>query len=172
MGVQIYVETWINGFSDVLRKCFGKCVIHLVPFGNILKRDDAVGIYILSKLRKMLKNNAPQHVKIHEARLNVETILQRIPNRDIVIFFDAVKTNDSPGTVIFTKLSSAKYGFFATHNIPLKVLLDSKSMLENSYLLGVVPYDLSIGEGLSPLVKNVADNIVNNLYKIIRGEYA
>jgi hypothetical protein len=67
-------------------------------------------------------------------------------------------------------LSTAKFGFFATHNIPLKVLLEYRLMLDNSYLLGVVPYDLSVGEGLSPFVKTVADYIVDELYRIVRCE--
>ncbi len=165
------MESWINEFNDVLTKSYGKCVVHLVPFGNNLKRDDGVGIYILSKLRKMLKNNLSPHVKIHTITLNVETILRRISSRDVVIIFDAVKTNNQPGTVVFTNLSSTNYGFFATHNIPLKVLLEYKSMLDNSYLLGIVPYDLSVGEGLSPLIKTVADSIVDELYRMIRCEF-
>jgi hydrogenase maturation protease len=165
------VEAWIIEFNDVLSKNYGKRVVHFVPLGNSLKRDDGVGIYILSKLRKMLKNNLPSYVKIHAARPNVEAIIHRIPSRDIVIFFDAVMMNNHPGTIVFTSLSSAKYGFFATHNIPLKVLLEYRLMLDNSYLLGVVPYDLSVGEGLSPFIKTVADNIVDELYRMVRCEF-
>jgi hydrogenase maturation protease len=164
------VDAWICEFSHLLSKNYGKCVVHLVPLGNSLKRDDGVGIYILNRLRKMLKNNHPSYIKIHAARLSVETIMQRIPSQDTVIFFDAVMTNYKPGTIIFTNLSTAKFGFFATHNIPLKVLLEYRLMLDNSYLLGVVPYDLSVGEGLSPFVKTVADYIVDELYRIVRCE--
>ncbi len=164
------MDAWINQFNDVLSKNYGKRVVHLIPLGNSLKRDDGVGIYILNRLRKMLKDNLPSHVKIHAAKPNVETIIHRIPSQDTVIFFDAVMTNNQPGSIVFTSLSSAKYGFFATHNIPLKVLLEYRLMLDNSYLLGVVPYDLSVGEGLSPLIKTVADYIIDELYRIVRCE--
>jgi hydrogenase maturation protease len=164
------VDAWICEFSHLLSKNYGKCVVHLVSLGNSLKRDDGVGIYILNRLGKMLKNNLPPHVKIHTPRPSVEAIIHRIPSQDTVIFFDAVMTNNKPGTIIFTSLSKAKFGFFATHNIPVKILLQYRSMLNNSYLLGVVPYDLSLGEGLSPLVKTVADYIVDELYRIVRFE--
>ncbi len=161
------METWIANFDDVLNKFYGKSTIHFVPFGNPIRRDDAVGIYIVHKLMKIIKNKRIVGLKIHLARNNIDSIFSKIQHNDLVIIFDAIRADIEPGSIIFTSLNSAKYGLFGTHNIPLKIMFDFKLLPEKSYILGVVPYDLGIGKGLSPYIKNIADEIVKILYKKI-----
>jgi hypothetical protein len=36
-------------------------------------------------------------------------------------------------------------------------------LLDNSYLLGIVPQDTNVGEGLTPIVKDSADKVLTAL---------
>lgn len=158
---------WYAQFSDVVSKNFGKTTIHFVPFGNNFRSDDGVGIYIINRLRKKLGNNRISCIKIHLVKLIIESIFNDVNRGDLVIVFDCVRANAPPGAILFERISSTKFGFFGTHNIPLKLILEHKSLMDNSYLLGIVPYDLSIGDKLSSIVKGAADEVVDLIYRSI-----
>ena len=64
-----------------------------------------------------------------------------------------------PGEVVFLPMAGTKYGFFGTHNIPLK-LVPGLERLEEFYLVGVQPASLEVGEGLSEKVRESVDEIV------------
>ncbi|MEM3491674.1 MAG: hydrogenase maturation protease [Nitrososphaerota archaeon] len=162
-----YVDNWYTQFDNILRENFGKTTIHLIPFGNNLRSDDGVGIYIINELRKKLRNKKNNYIKIHSMKFIMETIFNYMQKSDLIIVLDAVRANYPPGTILFERISSTKFGFFGTHNIPLKLILERQSLMDYSYLLGVVPYDLSIGEKLSTIVKSAADEIVDLLYRSI-----
>lgn len=161
------VDNWYTQFNDILRENFGKTTIHLIPFGNSLRSDDGVGIYIINELRKKIRNKKNNYIKIHSMKFIMETIFNYMQKGDLIIVLDAVRANYPPGTILFERISSTKFGFFGTHNIPLKLILERQSLMDYSYLLGVVPYDLSIGEKLSTIVKSAADEIVDLLYRSI-----
>jgi len=162
-----YVDNWYTQFDNILRENFGKTTIHLIPFGNNLRSDDGVGIYIINELRKKIRNKKNNYIKIHSMKFIMETIFNYMKKGDLIIVLDAVRANYPPGTILFERISSTKFGFFGTHNIPLKLILERQSLMDYSYLLGVVPYDLSIGEKLSTIVKSAADEIVDLLYRSI-----
>lgn len=161
------MHNWYIQFNDVLSKNFGKTTIHLIPFGNSLRSDDGVGIYIINKLRKKIRNKRLNYIKIHSVKFTMESIFNNIKKGDLIIVLDAVRANYPPGTIVFESMTSTKFGFFGTHNIPLKIILERQSLMDYSYLLGVVPYDLNIGEKLSSVVKSSADKVIDLLYRLI-----
>ncbi|MEM2550468.1 MAG: hydrogenase maturation protease, partial [Nitrososphaerota archaeon] len=114
-----------------------------------------------------IRNKKNNYIKIHSMKFIMETIFNYMQKGDLIIVLDAVRANYPPGTILFERISSTKFGFFGTHNIPLKLILERQSLMDYSYLLGVVPYDLSIGEKLSTIVKSAADEIVDLLYRSI-----
>jgi hydrogenase maturation protease len=75
-----------------------------------------------------------------------------------VIFIDAVAAPGPPGTVVFGLLADfPEAGSFSTHRLALSF---SGRFLEEAgktvSLLGIVPSDLSFGEGLTPAVARTA----------------
>lgn len=161
------MDVWLKDLNEILSKNHNNAYVHFIPFGNNFRSDDGVGIYIVNKLRKKLRNNKPSFIKIHTVKLNLESLFRNFSKDDLLIIFDAVQVNAPPGTVVFTGMPSAKFGFFGTHNIPLRLILEYQSILERSYLLGIVPHDLSIGEELSPVVRKAADEVVDLIYRSI-----
>jgi hydrogenase maturation protease len=133
----------------------------LVGVGNELKSDDAAGLEIVSSLRKMLGVSPAPGVKIHPCTPMPERLLSRLASGEgRVVVFDAVEASAGPGQVIFRSMGDTKYGFFGTHNIPLKLVPGLGEHLGDFFLVGVQPESLEVGLSLSETVRESVDEIV------------
>jgi Ni,Fe-hydrogenase maturation factor len=74
-----------------------------------------------------------------------------------------------PGEVILASLGDSKFGFFATHNIPLSLIPSLSANLENVYVGGVEPGELEVGEGLSDSVRSSVAKITSVVESALRG---
>ena len=139
----------------------GRCQVHLVGVGNELKSDDAAGLEIASSLRKTLGTSPARGVKIHSFSPMPERLLSKLASGEgRVIVFDAVEASASPGQVVFRSMADTKYGFFGTHNIPLKLIPGLGQRLGDFFLVGVQPGALDVGQGLSEPVRESVNEIV------------
>ncbi len=82
---------------------------------------------------------------------------------------DAVEANREPGAIVCSSLREAKFGFFATHNLPVKILPEVAGNLDESYVVGVQPESVEVGEGLSEKVKASSDQLVAAMTAMIGG---
>ena len=138
-----------------------RCPLHLVGVGNELKSDDAAGLEIASSLRKMLGASPASGVKIHARTPMPERLLSKLATGEgRVVVFDAVEASASPGQVVFRSFADTKYGFFGTHNIPLKLVPGLEDHLGSFFLVGVQPESLEVGLSLSEKVRESVDEIV------------
>lgn len=159
-------EEWVNHLREVLDNCSVNKPLHIIGYGNTLRQDDGVGIYIVFNLMGKISKK-PKYVYIHPTSKNIEYILKKISKNSLIIICDAVKIDAEPGTVVFTEFKNLKYDFLDTHNISLSFILEKSSIIENSYLLGIVPQNVDIGEELTPIVKNSADKVIRRLTELI-----
>ncbi|MEM3398721.1 MAG: hydrogenase maturation protease [Nitrososphaerota archaeon] len=157
---------WIKYVESILENCDEENPLHVFGYGNVLRRDDGVGLYIISNLLKTIKEK-PKYIHIHPASTVIERKLNKIPKSSKILVIDAVKVEGAPGAIIFTEFKKVESYILDTHNISLKFILEAKSQLENSYLLGIIPEDTSIGEELTPVVRQSADEIVTHLRSIL-----
>lgn len=135
--------------------------IDLVGVGNLLRGDDAVGIEVASRLRSRL-GRSQKRFKVHPASQTPEMVLSKLAATAArVVVFDAVEASSPPGTIVCSSLGDTKYGFFATHNVPLKLVPGVGSRLDDFYVVGVQPLSLEVTEGLSEAAGRAADAIVD-----------
>ena len=135
--------------------------VHLVGVGNELKTDDAAGLEIASGLRSRLGVSPAPGVRIHSFTQMPERLLSKLASgRGRIVVFDAVEASAKPGEVVFRPLADTKYGFFGTHNIPLKLVPGLGERLGDLYLVGVQPESLEVGIGLSETVRQSVNEIV------------
>ena len=133
--------------------------ILFVGIGNLLKRDDGVGVYISSKI-KIINNRSS---------LTVETGLENYIGKinslkpDILVLIDCVEMNSVPGTFKLLEVNQIQDHTFNTHNISLKRLSEFFEM--PVYILAVQPEKVDFGENISFLVKNIADKIIEQINK-------
>jgi hydrogenase maturation protease len=129
--------------------------ILFVGIGNLLKKDDGVGVYISTNIKNTLKIS----------RLTVEVSLENYIGKinsldpDILVLIDCVDMAAAPGTHKLMSISRIQDLTFNTHNISLSKLSEFFKM--NVYLLGIQPEKIDFGENMSYIVKEEADKIIN-----------
>jgi hydrogenase 3 maturation protease len=141
--------------------------LQLAGVGNPIRKDDSVGMFIVSKLRKKLGARPNNQVRIYPP-LTPELLFSKISLKtSSLIIFDAVEQNSAPGSIIFANIADTKFGYFATHNVPLKLIPNLSKRMANIFVLGIQPEDTDIGEGLTEVVLNSANEVVAKLETFI-----
>jgi hydrogenase maturation protease len=134
--------------------------LHLVGVGNPLRRDDSVGLHIVSRLVTKLGRRPRRNLFVHPPASTPERLLSRVDcAKGRVLIFDAVASGGQPGRVILASLDDSKFGYFATHNVPIRVLPGVAANPSNVYVAGIEPESLDVGEELSEAVLASANSI-------------
>ncbi len=125
--------------------------------GNILKRDDGVGVYISSRIINRKNISA----------LTVETSLENYIGKinslspDILVLIDCVDLKLPPGNFKLLDINQIQDLTFNTHNISLKRISEFFPM--PVYILGIQPEDIHFGENISYIVEEIAEKIINQI---------
>ena len=130
----------------------------LVGVGNPLRRDDGIGPWIIGAVRAAAA--AGTKVRVLDAQ-DVPENFAPVIARDAclnVVFIDAVAAPGPAGTSVFGPLADfVEAPSFSTHKLALSL---SARFLEAAgkriFLLGIVPGDLSFGEGFTSEVERTA----------------
>jgi hydrogenase maturation protease len=167
------IATEQDNWQSRVRSCLNSSSLNdnpvtLAGIGNPIKCDDSVGLYIISQLRRKFGANPAKGVWAEPPSYNPESVFSKIGKRTGIIF-DAVECNRKPGTIIFANVGESKYGFFATHNVPLKLVPGIAENSSKIFVLGVQPANTEVGEGLSPEVIASANKIVELVSELISG---
>lgn len=131
--------------------------ILFVGIGNILKKDDGVGVYISSNIKNTSKLSALT------VEVSIENYIGKINSLDpdILVLIDCMDIGSTPGAHKLMPISKINDLTFNTHNISLKRLSDFFKM--PVYLLGIQPEKVDFGENISYLVKEEAEKIINTI---------
>jgi len=136
-----------------------------VGIGNVLKRDDGIGVYITNGI----KNS--ERVLSLTVEVSIENYIGKINSLrpDILILVDCVEMKSPPGSCKLLKPEQISDITFNTHNISLKKIADFFPM--EVFVLGIQPENIEFGEKISYLVKQVADQIIYmiNLQEVQNG---
>ncbi len=139
----------------------------IVCVGTYLRRDDYLALYLCRKLNEL-------GIKTVECEYGLENCLDVItelrPKGLLII--DAILADVPAGTIVLSKEEDIRDGILATtHNIPIKLII--KYLKEvygvgDAAVLGIRALDLSFGEGLSEIIKETIDELINKLFKRIQ----
>lgn len=129
--------------------------ILFVGIGNLLKKDDGVGVYISSGIKN--KSN----IETLTVEVSLENYIGKINkiDPDILVLIDCMEMGSAPGTYKLMSVSKIDDLTFNTHNISLKRISEFFTM--PVYLLGIQPEKIEFGENMSYLVKEEAEKIIN-----------
>jgi hydrogenase maturation protease len=125
-----------------------------VGIGNVLKRDDGIGVYIARRIE------TSETVKVLIVEASIENYIGKINSlpHDVLILIDAVNFRQKPG--YYSVLAPEEILDYTanTHNISIPKLLGFfKSQV---LILGIQPESVSLGEKISGPVKKQADHIL------------
>lgn len=146
--------------SEIKSVLSGRCCI--VGMGNLLKNDDAVGLFVIESVKRAVGEN--------QMLLNVEDVIEAYVYKiaeldcDSVVVIDAVKAEAETGSIVFGKLDDefdAIGGTLSTHKLALK--MSGRIFAGNNketYLLGVVVDNIDFGVELTPSVRESAEILI------------
>jgi len=131
--------------------------ILFVGIGNLLKKDDGVGVYISNRIKKR------ENIDSLTVETSIENYIGKINrlNPDILILIDCMDLKSDPGTYKLLELNQIEDITFNTHNISLNRLSDFFKM--PVYILGIQPEEIDFGEKITYIVRNIADEIINQI---------
>jgi hydrogenase 3 maturation protease len=128
-----------------------------VGIGNLLKKDDGVGVYISERIRET------KNINILTVEVSIENYIGKI-NRihpDVLILIDCMNLNQQPGFFKLLPVEQVQTHSVSTHHISLKQVSELFRM--PVWVLGIQPRDTTSGENMSPEVKRTADRIIREL---------
>ncbi len=156
----------------------------ILGIGNTLKSDDGIGIYIVEKINKYLKEvkKRSKQAKLTEPGgevivINCGTIPEnytsiiRKHNPDMLILVDAADMGLSPGSYRIIPPEKIEVMHVSTHNIPLNILISYVGeSCKDVVLVGIQPDKTDFGTALSKTVKKSGDHVTNLIIENRLGE--
>jgi hydrogenase maturation protease len=149
--------------------------IGIIGIGNLLRKDDGVGIFLLERLQKQ-KKELPKNIEFIDGGTGGMNLLRLLAQFDTVLLIDAVDFKGRPGeTRVFSLKdiqSQKKPVMISTHDSDFLNLLrlsqELKELPETLVIFGVQPRDVSHGMGLSKEIETVLDDLILKLQKEIQ----
>jgi hydrogenase 3 maturation protease len=143
-----------NSFKGIFR---GRTVF--VGIGNELRSDDGIGPLVIERLRDRIDCPCINAGQVPENSFGV--IVKEQP--DTVVIIDAVQLFMKPGAYqLLTEEDILKTGF-STHTLSPAVFMQYLREASDAdvYLLGVQPRSTELGQGLTALLEDSIDELVN-----------
>jgi len=145
--------------------------ITVLGIGNLLLKDEGIGVHLVQKLTSMVDN---AKVNIIDAGTSPDLMSLVDGNIDKLILIDAVKAGNSPGTVYrFSpdNLDLASTTPISLHEIgvvdSLKIMASFDRLPKSTVIIGIEPKTIDFGLELSPEVEKKLPKIINLVLKEI-----
>ncbi|MEO0216875.1 MAG: HyaD/HybD family hydrogenase maturation endopeptidase [candidate division WOR-3 bacterium] len=145
--------------------------ILILGIGNILLKDEGVGVHVVNKLKKM---PLPENVEVIDGGTAGLDLTDFIGNRKKLIVIDAVNAGGEPGTIYRLteeNLDIRPKAIMSFHDIDfIDALHMSQTMGEKPeeiVVIGIEPKDISDGLELSPEIKEKIPYIIKAVMKEI-----
>jgi hydrogenase maturation protease len=141
--------------------------IIVLGIGNVLMMDDGIGIYLIEELSR--QNNDP-NISFLIGESDIDYCIEQIMDADFVIIVDAAVSGKGPGCLTVYHLSDLhehRELDISSHNFHLFNLLYLQRESIKGYLIGVEPYEIQFHIGLSKLLNEKWDSILQDVSKKI-----
>jgi hydrogenase maturation protease len=146
----------------------------VLGLGNVLNRDEGVGVHALNKLRDRLQpfNHSIELLDGGVLGLNLLPLVEECSH---LLLLDAVDAHKQPGTVIELKADEIRLfsGIkLSDHQVTFQEVLGLASFRSHFprhlYLVGAQPADLSTGMELSSTLRSALPEIVERAVSVLR----
>lgn len=145
--------------------------IAVIGIGNILRRDDGIGITILESLLRFYKREDVDYLNFGSASFD---LLHRLKPYETVLLIDGINAGLKAGELIISELKDIQYklkdSVTSTHELNLKNIFELSKNLEiktKIYVAGISTEDVSFQEGLSETLKQKKEEIAKEIAAFI-----
>ena len=142
----------------ILKKINERKKVLIIGMGNRLKGDDGVGSIIAEKLKEKIRKENLFVIDAENAPENYTGKIKEI-SPELLLIIDAVDFNSYPGDFKIFEINEIKDTTVSTHNFSIS-LLKKFIKVDEIYLLGIQPENISFGENLSERVKKSVEKII------------
>lgn len=145
--------------------------ILILGVGNILLKDEGIGVHVV---RELEKKNLPGNVEVMDAGTAVIDMMPYFENVKKLIVIDAVRAGREPGTIYrFAPEDIYENNKMSLHQMGLlEALTMSREIGKcpgDAIVIGVEPEIIEPGLGLSEKLSCKVPDIVNTVIKEIKG---
>ena len=146
--------------------------IAVVGVGNILLKDEGVGVH---SLKELSNHQFSKNVKFYEGGTRILDVLPNLEGFDAIIMIDAVTSGKKPGTVNIFKveLSEDKNSkeMFSLHEMDLiSTLKFAKKIYDlpkKIIIVGIEPKEVDVGNELSEDLSKAIPEVIKRVQEII-----
>lgn len=146
----------------------------VLTVGNISKGDDAAGILCAQELKKRIGRRNGLRLKILIGYETPENMTGEIRGfrPDLVLILDAAQGGYKPGTVFMVGKGQIEDDGVSTHAISLALLVTylEKTIGCKVIVLGIQPFNLGLGEGVSSPVRKTSQKLAAYLANVFSGK--
>lgn len=146
----------------------------IVGIGNILCRDEGVGVRVIEELKK---HRLPDHIEVHDGGTGGLDILEFLEGSDKAIIVDAVRGGMEPGEICHVRLDEVdpkdgKMKMLSLHELDLIRAIEigkrAYKVPENIIVIGIEPKKVEIGMDLTNEIKEAIPRVIQNIFEIIK----
>ncbi len=147
--------------------------ITVLGIGNLLLRDEGVGIHAIEALKK---ESLPDNVELVDGAAGGFDLMPIVENCDKLIVIDAIKTNEEPGAVYQfdpQEIEVQRDTSVSLHDVDFFHLLDymrKHKRVPQVQMITIVPHTMEMGMELSDIVKAKIPKIVSLVLQEIEKE--
>lgn len=139
----------------------------IVGVGNLIMRDDGVGIHVVQELQKV---RLPENVEVRDADTNAFIALEYMDNKDKAIIIDAYRGGREPGTIYKFRLAPDSSNIkLSLHDLDF---IDALKSGKHAYrlppeivIIGVEPEVIEPGLELSQRVQKAIPEVIETVLK-------
>jgi len=130
----------------------------ILGIGNILHKDDGLGVFIVNEINASVKD-LPKYVEVADGGVLGYDLLSLMSGREKIVIVDALKADDVPGSVYKFPAKHLRDGNnkFSLHEMGVKKIIDMLTLTGETpeiEIIGIVPEDIQTLEiGVSDSVK-------------------
>jgi hydrogenase maturation protease len=142
-----------------------KAKIAIVGVGNLLLKDEGVGVHIVHALQR--GGNLPSQVQLIDAGTAMFDILHLLEEVDKLVVIDAVKGGGEPGSIYRFSPDEIEFDHLVTtslHELNLSNTLAMAELLGNKpksiVIIGIEPQEITLGLELSPKIEGKVEKII------------
>ena len=144
--------------------------IVLIGAGNILKRDDGVGVETMKRLQA---REFPTPIEFIDAGTAIQDVLPQVAEAEAVVIVDALEVDEQPGSLFRLTPEELRDCLGQPECLSLHQvsLLESIQLVELTgrrvppvTIYGVVPAEVGLGLGLSDMLEERLTKIVQTIY--------
>ena len=148
--------------------CTGSNRILVVGLGNLLMRDDGVGVHAA----KILDADPPAGVSVADVGTAIWHLPDLLKGVDFLLAIDAMCAGGAPGSLYLVAAGDvpARARPVSAHSLALPELLQglpAGDRPQETLVLGVEPDEVEVGMQLSPAVQAALPRVIDEVHRIV-----